>query len=240
MELSKDIIEDSELQIWDYDGVIGEVRIANCLFGIIMEEKKRGNKKNYRRGIRGGLKVMAGTKIMSPFSQMYAENWGLKKAIEIVGNTDPEIGKERIQEAALQRHENYKLSGVEAVIETLREDYGLDFYISSTSADIFIEPVAKKLGAVGFTTQEVFYEGENPKGVKLRVRNKYEVTKNDLEEKGYSVKNSVYFGDGPSDLEFKGNSKLFFASPLAKPPVRRVADFQIDDYRNFNRELKEL
>jgi len=225
-------VESAELAVFDVDGVIVYGRIANSLKYLIEEE--RGNE-NYWRGILGGLNIVIGTRLIGSYRpKIDADNWGLKKAIETIGKAG--IGKDRIQKASEKYYERKKIEGIDDLVGTLKDDFDLDIYISTTSADLFIEPLVKKIGAVGFTSQETLYNDDVPIGINLRIEHsvdKYIETLNDVKSMNYDLTNSVFFGDSSSDLYFKDNVKSFVASPLAKPEVRRVADLKLDEIHNY-------
>ena len=233
-------VESAELAVFDVDNVIVRGRIASSLGYLIGEE--RGNE-NYWKAVYGAVVTIIGTTVIGSYgSKMEAENWGLRKAIDTIGEAG--IEKDKIQRASEKYYERKKIEGIDDLVGTLKDDLDLDIYISTTSADIFIEPLVKKIGAVGFTSQETLYNNNIPIGIKLRMKSpvdKYVETSNDIKNMNYNLKNSIYFGDSSNDLYFKDNVKSFVASPFAKAEVRRVADLRLDERHNYfwlNDELK--
>ncbi|MCD6478067.1 MAG: HAD family hydrolase [Candidatus Aenigmarchaeota archaeon] len=239
-------IKDSEIVIFDVDNTIVDGRMANSALYLIDEEKERRNIKNYVIGIFGGLEVMIGTKLISklhPENEIRAENWGLNKTLKILGKAG--IKKERIQKAAEKYYEKHKIEGIEDLVETFKDDYGLHIWISSSGADIFLEPVVKKLGAIGFTSNMTGYSDEIPKKLFPRIRTPEErlkQTHNDIiYHVGYSLPKSIYIDDSITGLPFKDLVNVFISSPLAQPEVRRVADIELNKENGYlwlNEQLK--
>jgi len=239
-------IENSEVVIFDVDDSIVEGRIANSALYLIEEEKERGNFKNYLRGIFGGLEVVAGTNLIEkihPKNKIKAENWGLNKTLKTLGKAG--IKKERIQSAVERYYEEHKIEGIEDVVETFKDDYGLDIWISSGSADVFLEPVVKKMGAAGFTSNMTEYRDGIPRKLFPRIstpEERLKQTHNDtIYHAGYSLLKSIYVDNSETGLPFKDLVSVFISSPLAQHEVRRVADIKLskeNGYPWLNEQLK--
>lgn len=231
-------LKECELAVFDIDGCIVDGRIASSVLPIIKEERKNKNWKNYFRGILGGASVVLGINLRSGLK---AENKGLKKAVEVLGEAG--IEKERIESKVGKYYEEHRIEGFEELKGALEEeDIGL--YLTSCSADLFVEPLAKKLEAVGYTCHETIYDGDTPIGVKLRMKDstrKYVETFNDLRKMGFDLRDCAFYGNHRSDLDLLEGSNVSIASPLAKPEVREACQIKLDEtygYKQLAIELK--
>ena len=237
-------LEGADLAVFDIDNTIVRGRVANSVSSLIREERSFGRTRNYLRGICGEAEVALGTVIKSiSKSVVNSENWGLNKVLEILGNA--RISRDRIEKASENYYDTHKVSGFEDLKDILRKDYDTDMYLSSWSADVFVTPVARKVGAVGSTSQRTKYLNDCPIGLGVVLKSdegKFIQTYTDLNEMGYSLKNSIYFGDGYNYTPFRGHVKQLISSPLAKPELKRVANFKLNrfthDYSWLANQLK--
>ena len=237
--------DDKKAMVFDIDNTIVTGRIANSALYLISEERKKGNWGNFIGGIWNGAKIAAETKVKGYFGdKVIVENDGLRHCVKTLGKSG--ITKKEIHHASEKYVDRHAISGIFDLVDTLKKDYGLEPHISSLTADTFAEPIAKKFDC-DFTTQKIIYDGDIPYDLEVRMVSPLEKlteTRDDLSEKGISMKDVIYFGDSESDIFFMNSyhgAGMFICSPKTTDrKIRKNSDIKLNwdyDYDWLNDEL---
>jgi len=241
----KDAIKESCCISTDLDKTLIGSRVAEASFSLIKNEITERHYSNVARGIIEGLGIYVGTALLKRWgsSELEAENWGLQTLHKVLNDT--KIRKETIQKIAKEYIGKHEMPGARNCLQALR-NFGepKKVIIYTRSGSIFAEPAARFFGADDYISNRTIYMEERfVNNAQILIRspeNLLDLVESKLKEHDLELKDSLVIGDSEPDTVFKGHVKAFLASPKAKEKVRRIADFSIEDYRIFGRQIRKL
>ena len=241
-KLTKENIE----SLREADGILSDSdetlnnKTAYASFNLIEKCRKSKDYKNFLRGIYGGVYVYLGTHFKKLLKdETEAENWGLKKLHNFLATS--KIPKNTIQEVTLDYLRNNEIQGAKDSLKTLR-NFGKNkkFLIVTRNASLFAEPVREYFEADDYVANKTIFRGEFVDDVQISMKTPEErlkLTEEKTKKQGLDLKDCIFIGDSKPDLIFKPYVKIFMSSPKANNKVRICADVNIDNYRDFEKQL---
>ncbi len=225
---AKDLL-DCDTWIFNVDGTVVEGRVAYAGKYIIKEEAKKLHLGTVLhavlavRYIEREVERLTGEK-----GKLAADNFGLEEYHKMLSRF--KIEEKRVESATYEYLREHAIPGVGDLLSGIRHETNhgkkIPFFFSSTSSDWHVKPVNSYFSGDGYFANPVYEDGQVTiltKTPEHRVR----LT-------GHDLGSCAVFGDSEIDLAFKkAGAKIFVASPLASPEVKRVADLAPDSYKDL-------
>lgn len=223
--------------VYDLDKTLVRGRVAKGIgLQFLKKELKRRHLENVWVGIRNYKKIL-------DIAREQGEAEGLLYLSNILGQTRSADEKSMLEFS--QRYiEKHSLPGAKKLISHLNKN--MPSFISTIGYDISAKIAKEYFGCYDSIGNPVIYYdhgNKNPilKSCEIKMRtgeDKLEQTEMMLSKYGLSIADCFAIGNDPLDHGIMRGAKLSAASPLADEETKRIANYWIDDYSSFLKELK--